>query len=132
RTFVRVERFAHGGMNAVCPDKDVAARRCKVRAVAVKEIGGDAAIILGKRAQSMTGMNARLAEPRAHGVVDDTLQAPAMDRELRVFVAGIGAARLAPDLLAEAIGIDELVGPNPRGIEPLEQSQIGELLDGVG
>src|SRR6516164_806092 len=55
-----------------------------------------------------------------------------MDRELRVFVAGIGAARLAPDLLAKAIGIDELVSSNPRGIEPLEQAQIGELLDGVG
>src|SRR6516225_2255752 len=55
-----------------------------------------------------------------------------MDRELWVFITGIGAARLAPYLLAEAIGINELVGPDRHGIEAIEQAQIGKLLDGVG
>src|SRR5580700_10633081 len=52
-----------------------------------------------------------------------------MDRELRNVVAGIEAARLAPDLLAEAIGIDELVGADRNRVEPVEQAEVGKLFD---
>src|ERR1700722_8880526 len=52
-----------------------------------------------------------------------------MDRELRNVVAGIEAARLAPDLLAEAIGIDELVGADRNRVELVEQAEVGKLFD---
>ena len=52
--------------------------RSRVRAVAVEEIGGDAAFVLAKRAEPMAGVDARLAEPRAHRLVD---HAPAAGRD---------------------------------------------------
>jgi len=42
-----------------------------------------------------------------------------MHRELRHVVAGVDAARLAPDLLAEPVGVDQLVGADRDGVEPL-------------
>src|SRR5205085_8002168 len=98
-------------------------------AVAVEEIGGDAAFVLAEAAETMTGMEMCLADTRAHRVIDHALQPPAMDGELRHIIAGVGAARLAPDLLAEAVGVDELMGPDRRRIEPLEQTERGQLLD---
>ena len=71
------------------------------------------------------------AEPRAHGVVDHALQPAAMDGELRDLVARIGAARLAPDLLAEPVGVDQLVGADADRIEPVEQPELRQLLDRV-
>src|SRR5512144_2618127 len=77
----------------------------------------------------MAGVNVRFPQARAHRVINDALQPPAMDRELRHVVAGIGAARLAPDLLAEAIGVDQLEGPDRHRIEPFEQTKSRQLLD---
>src|SRR4030095_9147294 len=101
-------------------------------AVAVEEIGGDAAFVLAEGPEPVAGMDARRAETRPHRVVNDALQPAAVDGELRHVVAGVGAARLAPDLLAEAVGIDELVGPDRHGIETLEQAERRELLDRMG
>ena len=95
-----------------------------VRAVAVEEIGGDAALVLGETAEPMAGVQAAFAEPRAHRLVDHALQAAAMDRELRHVVAGVEAARLAPDLLAEAVGVDQLVGADADRVEPLQQAEL--------
>ena len=100
--------------------------------MAVEEIGRHAAFILAERAEPVAGMNARFAEPCPHRMIDDALQPAAMDGELRHVVAGIGAARLAPDLLAEAVGVDELVGPDRHRIEAIEQPKLGQLLDGMG
>ena len=102
-----------------------------VGAVAVEEIAGHAAFILAEGAEPVAGVDARFAEPRPHRMVNDALQPPAMDGELRHVVAGIGAARLAPDLLAEAVGVDQLVGPDRRRIEPVEQPEPRQLLDRV-
>src|SRR5712691_10293207 len=99
--------------------------------MAVEEIGGHAAFVLAKRAEPMAGMNAGLAEPRPHRVIDDALQPAAMDGELRHVVARVGAARLAPDLLAEAVGVDQLVGPDRHRIETIEQAKPRQLLDRV-
>ena len=71
------------------------------------------------------------AEPRPHRLVDHALQPAAMDRELRNVVAGVEAARLAPDLLAEAVGVEQLVGADRDRVEPLEQAELGQFLDGV-
>src|SRR5205823_2981529 len=100
-----------------------------MRAVAVEEIGGDAAIVLPERAEPMAGVDAGLAEPRPHRVIDHGLQPAAMDGKLRNLIARIGAARLAPDLLAEPVGVDELEGPDADGVEPVEQLELCQLLD---
>ena len=97
--------------------------------MAIEEIGGNAAFILAKRTEPMAGMDSRFAQPRAHRVEDDTLQPATMNGKLRHVVTGVGAARLAPDLLAEAVGVDELVGPDRHRVEPIEQPEDRQLLD---
>ena len=77
-------------------------------------------------------MNAGLAEPGAHRLVNHALQPAAMYRELRNVVAGIEPARLAPDLLAETIGVEQLVGPDRHCVQALQQAEFGQFLDGVG
>ena len=76
-------------------------------------------------------MDAQLAEPRAHCLIDHALQPAAMDGELRDVIAGIEPARLAPDLLAEAVGVKQLVGADRDRVEPLQQAEIGQFLDGM-
>src|SRR5262249_6688671 len=82
--------------------------------------------------QAMAGVDARLAEPRAHRLVDDRLQPAAMDGELRHLVAGVGAAQLAPDLLTEAVGVKQLVGSDPHRVETIEQPELAQFLDRMG
>src|SRR5260221_10594932 len=79
----------------------------------------------------MAGVDARLAEAGADCLVNDRLQPAAMDRELRHLVAGVGPAQLAPDLLPEAVGIEQLVGSDSHRVEAIEQSELPQLLDGV-
>src|SRR3546814_19065635 len=55
----------------------------------------------------------------------------AVDRELREFVATVEAAQVAPDLLAEAVGVDQLVGADSHAVESLEQAEGRQFLDGV-
>ena len=74
----------------------------------------------------------RVADAGAQCLVKHFLQAPAMNGELRIFIAGIRAARLAPDLLPEAVGVDELEGADGHRIKPLEQPKLRQLLDGMG
>ena len=76
-------------------------------------------------------MEAALAEPRARRLIDHALQPAAMDRELRHVEAGVGAAQLAPDLLAEAVDVEQLVGADRDRVEPLQQAELLQLLDGV-
>src|SRR5262249_48265185 len=108
------------------------ARARPMRAMAVEEVGAHAAFVLAKISQAMAGVDARLAEPRAHRLVDDRLQPAAMDGELRHLVAGVGAAQLAPDLLAEAIGVEPLGGSHPHRGETIEQPEIAQFLDRMG
>src|SRR6187200_1695145 len=76
----------------------------------------------------MAGMDARLAEPGAHRLPDHRLQPAAVNGELRNVIARIGPAQLPPDLLAEAVGVEQFVGPDSHRIEPIEQSELGQLL----
>jgi hypothetical protein len=103
-----------------------------MRAVAVKEIGAHAGLILAKMPEPVVGVDARLAEAGADRLVDDRLQPAAMDGKLRHLIAGVGAAQLAPDLLPEAVGIEQLVGADSRRIEAIEQPQVRQFLDGMG
>ena len=76
-------------------------------------------------------MKAALAEPRARRLIDHALQLAAMDRELRHVEARVGAAQLAPDLLPEAVEVEQLVGADRDRVEPLQQAELLQLLDGV-
>src|SRR5437763_1372506 len=76
-------------------------------------------------------MKTVLAEPRARRLIDHVLQLAAMDRELRHIEARIGAAQLAPDLLPEAVQVEQLVGADRDRVEPLEQAELFQFLDGV-
>ena len=131
RAFVRIELFAHDGMDSVGADQHVAAGGVAMRAAAIEEIGGDAAVVLGERAEPAIHVNARFAKPRAHRLVDHALKAAAMNGELRNVVAGVDAARFAPNLLAEAVGVKQLVGADRDRVEPLKQPKLGQFLDGM-
>jgi hypothetical protein len=109
-------------MNAVGTDQDVAACGVDVRAGAVEEIGGDAAFVLREGAQPAAGMDDLGPEPLLDGAVDDALQPSAMDRELRDVMTRIDAAGLAPDLLAVAVEILELVGADREVVELLHKA----------
>src|SRR6266576_3319345 len=109
-----------------------AARARSMRAVAVEEVGAHAALILAKIPESVAGVDARLAEAGADRLVDDRLQPAAMGGKLRHLIAGVGAAQLAPNLLPETVGIEQLVGSDPRRIEAIEQPQLRQFLDGMG
>ena len=116
-------------MDAVGADQDVAARGMGVRAAAVEEIGGDAAFVLGERAEPAAGADGIGTQPLDHGLMDDALQAAAVDRELRHVVAGIQAALLVPDLLAVAGQIEQLMGADRDLVEPVQQADGGKLAD---
>ena len=70
-----------------------------------------------------------LAEPGAHRLPDHRLQPAAVDGELRDVIACVGPAQLAPDLLPEPVGVEQLVGSDAHGVEPLEQPELRQLLD---
>src|SRR6516164_7096080 len=78
---------------------------------------------------AMAGVDARLAEPGAHRLVDDRLQPAAVDGELRHLVTRVGAAQLAPDLLPEAVGVEQLVGSDSHRVEAIEQPELAQFLD---
>ncbi len=77
----------------------------------------------------MAGEDAALAEPCPHRLMDDRLQPATVDRELRHIEAGLDAARLAPDLLAEAVGVDQFVGADGDIVEARQQPEAGQFLD---
>ena len=118
-------------MDAVGADQHVAAGGVLMRTVAIEEIGGDAAVILRERAEAAIHMNAQLAKPRAHRLIDHALKPSAVDRELRDIVSGIEPARLPPDLLSEPVGVEQLVGADGDGVQAIEQPKLGQFLDGV-
>ena len=129
RTLTGIKRFAHRRMNTVGTNQNVAASGGTVRTGAIKEIGGDAGFILTEGAEAMAGMDTLLTDPFAHGVMDHAMQPAAMDRKLRHVIAGVEPARFAPDLLTEAIGIEQLIGAYRDRIEPLQKSECAKLLD---
>src|SRR5262245_43630313 len=80
----------------------------------------------------MPGANFCFSDAVAHCVMNHGLQASTVDRELRILEARIGAARLAPDLLAVPVHVEQFVCANPDGVQSREQPDLGEFLDGVG
>jgi hypothetical protein len=54
-----------------------------------------------------------------------------VDRELRHVEAGVEAAGLAPDLLAEAVDVDELLGADRDPVDGGQEVERNEFLDRV-
>src|ERR1041385_9095535 len=76
-------------------------------------------------------METALAEPRARRLIDHALQAPTMDRELRYVEARVEPTLFTPDLLPEAVEVEQLVGADRDRVKPLQQSELLQLPDGM-
>src|SRR5262245_24635915 len=100
--FVRIEPPAHGRMNAVAANENVAGA-CRARAVRVLEAGFDAVFLLGKGDKGVITTDRGAAKSLPYRIAQQALQMPAVNGELRHLVASLHSARLAPNLLAEAI-----------------------------
>ena len=118
-------------MDTIGADQHIAARGVLMCAVAIKEIGRDAAVILRERAEAAIHMDARLAEPGTDRLKNDALQPAAMNGELRNVVSGVEPARLAPDLLSEPVGVEQLVGADRDRVQAIEQAKLCQFLDGM-
>jgi hypothetical protein len=59
------------------------------------------------------------------------LQRATVDGKLRIVIARIETTRFAPDLLAEAVGVDRLSGANRDAIKCVKQTEFCEFLDRV-
>ena len=120
------------GVDAVRCDERLAANRLARGAEPrVREMRGDAAFVLKEPGETHARPNRVGAEFGDDGVVYDLLQPPAMNRELRVFEARIGASRLAPDLLAEPIDVNQFLGADGDRVERGQETEHREFLDRV-
>ena len=68
-----------------------------------------------------------LPQPFDRGIEQDLLQRAAMDRELRPFVTGLDAARLAPDRLAVLGEIRQFPGADAGRIELVVQAELDQF-----
>ena len=75
----------------------------------------------------MAGEDVLFSQPLDRGIEQDLLQRAAMDRELRPFVTGLDAARLAPDRLAVLGEIRELLGADGVRIELVVQAELDQF-----
>src|SRR5882762_1385478 len=71
------------------------------------------------------------ADPWSCRLVEHCLQFAAVNRELRIVMASVAPTRLAPDLPAESVGVDQFMGTNRDAIEYVEQTKFCKFLDCV-
>ena len=67
------------------------------------------------------------SEATAHLVGEQQLELASMHRQLRPVVAGLGAARLAPDELAEPIDVREAAGRHADRGHRVAEAQLGQF-----
>jgi hypothetical protein len=79
--------------------------------------------------QPVADVDRPCANPLLGSLIEQALQLAAMNRELRPGIACIQDSRLGPDVLAEAVAIDQLLGPDPGRIQAAQQPQLRELFD---
>src|SRR5215467_824390 len=127
----RIELPAHAGMDAVAPNEHVARHRGAGTVADALEAGPDRALARGHGLEQVTRMDRLAPKPFNGGIAQHALQATPVDRQLRYLVACLEPARFAPDLLAEAVGIDQLARAHTDGVEALEQAELAQLGNGV-
>src|SRR5262245_53704737 len=99
-------------MDAVGADQDIAARGMRMCVAAIEEIGAHPTLILGEGTEAASRVDGVPTQPFEHGLMDDPLQAAAMDGKLRDLMAGIEPAFLVPDLLTMPSQIKQLRSPD--------------------
>ncbi len=87
-------------------------------------MGGHAALVLDETRQPPPGAHRIGTKTLDHRVVDDLLQPPAMDGELRHVVARMHPAQLAPDLLALPGEVGQLPCAHRHLVERVEQPKL--------
>lgn len=91
-----------------------------------------ARLVLDETGKPQPGQHRVRSHALDHRVVKHLLEPAAMDGKLGVLVACVHAAKLAPDLLALAGQVTQFPCSQPHLVETRQQSQFGELGDGVG
>lgn len=61
---------------------------------ALREVSGDAGVVLRVRGESVVKVDSVVAQPVLHGVEQEHLKLASMDRQLWDVIAGVEAARL--------------------------------------
>lgn len=100
-------------VDAVDTDQNVAPRRR-----AILELCRDATGVLGEAGGAAAGAQCR-AQAFGGGAPQQAVQTAAVNGDLRHVVTGIGAARLGPDDLAEAVGVAQLARADADLVERL-------------
>src|SRR5215831_6718567 len=119
-------------MNPIGRDQDVATCGHRLlRTVAPGEGRGDSMGVLCHIVQLMGGMNMVRADPCPRRLIEHPLQLPTMDGKLRIIIAGVETTWFAPEFLAEAVGVDQLIGANSDAIKRVQETQLCEFLDRV-
>ena len=115
-------------MDAVGADQHIGTER---QGLAVSVAGADqyAAVALFDALHAETGAYRLLAETLAHRGEQDHLQFAAMDRVLRIGVAGFHPARLGPYRGAALVDVAQLMGGDGGGRQRRAEAQFGEGLD---
>src|SRR5262245_55021001 len=118
-------------MDAVATDQGIAGHPYACAVKGALEAGTDGALTLAKGGEKVARMDRLAPKPFDGGIAQHALQATAVDRQLRHLVACLEPARLAPDLLTEAVGIDQLARAHADRVEALEQPELVQLGNGV-
>ncbi len=101
-------------------------------AAAIDDAHEHAVVCLLEPADGMTAAHAIGAQAFGRHPQEQHLQLAAVDRELRVVVAGADAARLRPDALSVPVVVRELGGLDRGRGERVLQPEAGQHPDGVG
>src|SRR5262245_48778748 len=115
-------------MNAVAGDEDRPLLRRQALAGGIDKFRPDELAGLGHRRAAPAEIEALPSEPLLHGLEQDALQVAAMQRKLRVRMAGMLARRFAVDELAEAVEEDGLPGDDRalgKRIHEIERGKLG-------
>ncbi len=120
-------------MDAVGGDEDIAAHGFRAETVrGVDELHRHASFGLREPCQPTPGFHCLGAQPLHHRVIEHFLEPSAVDGKLWHWRARPHAAPFAPDLLPEAVQVNQLFRPDAGGVQHIQQVQLSQFLDGMG
>jgi len=132
RLLALVELLAHGGVDAVGADQNIALGLADRLARRIGEARDHGVAALLELRQAMAGDDSARTQPLADRGEQYLVQLAARDRNLRPAITGGAAARLGPDQLTVLVVEGELLGEDTGRREFFRQAQRRQLADGVG
>src|ERR1700722_7841328 len=127
-----LEMATDDGVDAVRANKDVRAHSLAAYSrLRVGEVRNHPALVLHETLQPEAGAHRAGTEFGDDFVVDRLLQTAAMDRELRIVETGVDATQFGPHLLAKSADVVKFLGADAGGVEPGQEIERSEFLDGV-